>query len=94
MERKELITQALQNHLPEGKISLKDLTGTADHWEVTVADNSFAGLTIVDQHRMIYGALQSQFDDGTIHALSIITIIPSAESANDHQEEASEEGST
>jgi stress-induced morphogen len=40
---------------------------------VTVASRSFAGLTLVEQHRLVYDALAEPLSDGTIHELRIKT---------------------
>jgi stress-induced morphogen len=50
-----------------------DRTGTGDHFQVVVAAPRFAGLSLVDQHRLVYDALAEPLADGTIHELRIKT---------------------
>jgi stress-induced morphogen len=50
-----------------------DRTGSGDHFHVTVASPRFAGLSLVDQHRLVYDALAEPLADGTIHELRITT---------------------
>jgi stress-induced morphogen len=55
------------------EVSVADRTGTGDHWHVTVVSPSFAGLSLVEQHRLVYDALAAPLADGTIHELRITT---------------------
>jgi stress-induced morphogen len=55
------------------EITVSDRTGGGDHFQVTVASPSFDGLTLVEQHRLVYDALAEQLSDGTIHELRITT---------------------
>jgi len=50
-----------------------DRTGTNDHFQVVVTSPRFNGLTLVDQHRLVYEALAAPLADGTIHELRIRT---------------------
>jgi stress-induced morphogen len=40
---------------------------------VTVESPRFSGLSLVEQHRLVYAALQKPLEDGTIHELRIKT---------------------
>jgi stress-induced morphogen len=55
------------------EVSVEDRTGGGDHFQVTVASSRFAGLSRVDQHRLVYAALAAPLADGTIHELRIKT---------------------
>ncbi len=68
------IIAAIESAIPNSSATLVDLTGTANHWEVTVVSNSFAGKSLLQQHRMVYAALEGHVGAG-IHALSIKTSI-------------------
>jgi stress-induced morphogen len=63
--------------LPGATVEVTDQTGTQDHLEATVAAPQFEGLSRIDQHRLVKKAVQARFDDGSIHALSINTSVPS-----------------
>ena len=56
-----------------GELDVQDRTGTGDHFQVTVASPSFAGLSLIDQHRLVNEALAGPLADGTIHELRIKT---------------------
>jgi stress-induced morphogen len=55
------------------ELSVEDRTGTGDHFQVTVASPRFAGLSLLDQHRLVNEALAAPLADGTIHELRIKT---------------------
>jgi stress-induced morphogen len=55
------------------ELSVVDRTGTSDHFQVTLASARFDGLSLVDQHRLVYDALAAPLADGTIHELRIKT---------------------
>jgi stress-induced morphogen len=55
------------------ELAVSDRTGGGDHFQVTVASPRFAGLPLVDQHRLVYDALAEPLADGTIHELRIRT---------------------
>jgi stress-induced morphogen len=61
--------------LPGAAVEVADETGTGDHLSATVAAPQFAGLSRLDQHRLVKAAVRERFDDGTIHALSVKTEI-------------------
>jgi stress-induced morphogen len=56
-----------------GELSVQDRTGGGDHFQVTVESPQFSGLSLVDAHRLVYAALESPLQDGTIHELRIKT---------------------
>ena len=55
------------------EVEIVDRTGGGDHFHVTVVDGAFGGLTLVQQHRLVYDALAEPLSDGTIHELRITT---------------------
>ena len=58
---------------PGDEVSVEDRTGGGDHFQVTVASMRFEGLSLVEQHRLVYDALAAPLADGTIHELRITT---------------------
>jgi stress-induced morphogen len=59
---------------PDADIEIKDLAGDGDHYAASVASKSFAGKSRVQQHQMVYGALQGKMG-GELHALALTTKI-------------------
>jgi stress-induced morphogen len=64
----------LRDAFPDAsELSVEDRTGGGDHFQVTVASPRFAGLSLLDQHRLVNEALAEPLRDGTIHELRIKT---------------------
>lgn len=55
------------------RLEVVDRTGGGDHFHVTVVSERFAGLSLVEQHKLVYAALAGPLADGTIHELRIST---------------------
>jgi stress-induced morphogen len=62
--------------LPGAEVEVIDETGTQDHLRATVSATQFEGLSRIEQHKLVKKAVQTRFDDGSIHALSIKTSVP------------------
>jgi stress-induced morphogen len=70
----ERLEELLRRAFPEAtELSVADRTGGGDHFQVTVTSPRFTGLSLVDQHRLVYDALAEPLADGTIHELRIRT---------------------
>jgi stress-induced morphogen len=70
----ERLEGLLREAFPEAGVrEVVDRTGTGDHFHVTVVSPRFEGLSLVDQHKLIYAALATPLADGTIHELRIST---------------------
>jgi stress-induced morphogen len=63
----------LEAAFPGDEVAVEDRTGGADHFQVMVASGRFDGLSLVEQHRLVYEALAGPLADGTIHELRIKT---------------------
>ena len=60
---------------PDAYIELKDLRGDNDHFSAIITTKAFCGKTRIQQHQMVYDALQGHMGT-TLHALSLKTQIP------------------
>lgn len=69
------IEDALQTAFPEATLRITDTTGGGDHFDVEVVTPRFAGLSMIDQHRMVYDALGEKLGY-EIHALALRTRTP------------------
>jgi stress-induced morphogen len=67
---RELLTTAFPDAT---ELSVEDRTGGGDHFQVTVKSPRFDGLSLVEQHRLVYAALADPLANGTIHELRIST---------------------
>ena len=56
-------------------LTVRDLTGTKDHYEATIVADAFAGKNRIEQHQMVYEAL-GELMTGPVHALALKTFTP------------------
>lgn len=71
-----VIRQRICAALPESEVEVRDLTGTNDHFEARVVAEAFAGKSMVEQHKLVYGALDDLLKSGELHALALRTYSP------------------
>jgi stress-induced morphogen len=70
----ETLEALLREAFPQAsRLSVQDRTGGGDHFQVTVESGRFDGLSLVEQHRLVYDALAAPLADGSIHELRIKT---------------------
>ena len=69
------VTLLIRQTIPDAQIDVKDLGG-GDHLEVNVVSARFSGLSLVQQHQLVYGALKNELRTETIHALALKTSTP------------------
>jgi stress-induced morphogen len=63
----------LESAFPGGEVDVEDRTGGGDHFQVTVVSETFNGLPLIQQHKLVNQALAAPLADGTIHELRIRT---------------------
>jgi stress-induced morphogen len=73
VEVNERLEELLRAAFPGDEVAVDDRTGGGDHFQVTVTSARFEGLSLVEQHRLVYDALAAPLSDGTIHELRIKT---------------------
>ena len=66
----EDIMAKIRAALPDAHVEMKDLTGTADHWEATIVSEAFHGKSLLERHRLVMAALADEMK-GPIHALTL-----------------------
>lgn len=62
--------------LPDAQVQLQDLTGGGDHYQAVIVSSAFAGKNLVQQHQIVYRAVQQAMSTEEIHALSLKTYTP------------------
>jgi len=63
--------------LPDAQVTITDLAGDGDHYAAHVASASFAGMSRVQQHKLVYDALGGRMG-GALHALQLTTAVPNS----------------
>jgi stress-induced morphogen len=66
------IVSLIKDGIPDAEVRIEDLRGDGDHYAAYVVSPSFAGKTRVQQHQMVYQALQGRMGD-QLHALALQT---------------------
>lgn len=69
------IERLIKESLPDAVVQIEDLRGDGDHYAAYVESAAFKGKTRVQQHQMVYRALQGRMG-GELHALAIQTAVP------------------
>ena len=64
--------------LPDAVVEIRDLRGDGDHYAARVISASFAGMSRVRQHQLVYRALGGRMG-GELHALQLETTVPSGD---------------
>ncbi len=73
------VSDRLRAAFPDAVIDVEDYTGTGDHFRATIISDAFAGLSRVEQHKLVYRALDGDMGDHSIHALGLTTRTPPQE---------------
>ena len=69
------IETLIKASIPDAQVTIEDLRGDGDHYAAYVISTAFKGKSRVQQHQMVYQALQGRM--GTeLHALALQTSAP------------------
>ena len=72
MQLSDQVRELLQHAFPSGEVEVSSFSGS-DHLSARVRSDRFGGLSLIEQHRLVYAPVQHLLDDGSIHALQIKT---------------------
>ncbi len=67
----------IKDAIPDATVQIEDLRGDGDHYAAYVVSSAFEGKTRVQQHQMVYQALQGRMGN-ELHALALQTSLPDA----------------
>ena len=73
------IEDMIRTAIPDAEVEIRDLAGDGDHYAAKVTSPSFAGMSRVRQHQLVYRALGGRMG-GELHALQLETAVPNGES--------------
>ena len=73
----EEIRMLLEKKFPNAEIEITDTAGDSNHYSVKIIAEEFKGLARVEQHKLVYKALEGRMDgnNGILHALALQTVI-------------------
>ncbi len=69
------IERLIKESLPDAEVTIQDLKGDGDHYAARVVSAEFEGKTRVQQHQLVYEALQGRMGN-ELHALALQTSAP------------------
>ncbi len=69
------IERLIKDSIPDAVVSIQDLAGDGDHYAAHIVSSAFEGKSRVQQHQMVYQALQGRMG-GELHALGLQTAVP------------------
>ncbi|ODT83844.1 MAG: ATP-binding protein [Pelagibacterium sp. SCN 64-44] len=69
------IERRIKAAIPDAEVAIRDLAGDGDHYAATVISEQFRGKSRVQQHQIVYAALQGDMG-GALHALALQTSAP------------------
>jgi stress-induced morphogen len=69
------IERLIKQGIPDAKVTIEDLRGDGDHYAARVESAAFRGKSRVQQHQLVYRALQGRMG-GELHALQLTTVAP------------------
>ena len=69
------IERLIKAGFPDAQIRIDDLRGDGDHYAATIISAAFKGKTRVQQHQMVYQALQGRMGN-ELPALALQTAAP------------------
>ena len=72
--KKEELETMITKAFPEAKVEIIDLAGDDNHYSLIITSNRFPGISRIDQHKMVYEALDGKMGN-ELHALTIKTLV-------------------
>ena len=69
------IEELILKSFPDAKVTIDDLRGDGDHYAAQIVSEQFRGLTRVQQHKMVYSAMEGKMGN-KLHALALNTSAP------------------
>ncbi len=71
----QTIADMIRSGIPGSDVRIEDLRGDGEHYAAHIVSTVFKGLNRVQQHQLVYKALQGKMG-GELHALAIQTSVP------------------
>lgn len=74
METTQIITERLKKAFPDAEIKLNDYKHDGMHVVLEISSEKFNGLTLIQQHKLVYAELNDLIQSNQVHALKLKTI--------------------
>ena len=66
------VEQLILKGIPDARAQVADMTGTGDHFEITVTSKIFEGKSLIEQHKIVFALLEKEMNN-QLHAVKIKT---------------------
>ena len=67
------VKKLIKESIPDASVEIQDLAGDGNHYSATVSSSTFVGKSKIEQHKLIYKALNGKMGN-ELHALALNTI--------------------
>jgi len=74
MDTIKTITERLSHAFPNAEINLSDYKHDGMHVVLEITSDKFNGLSLIDQHKLVYAVLDDLIKSNEVHALKLKTI--------------------
>ena len=71
----QLVESLIKNAIPDAIIEIGSIGGTHNHLTITVASDSFEGLSLIKQHQKIMDVLKEPLGTRVLHAVRLKTML-------------------
>jgi stress-induced morphogen len=68
----------IKTGITDAEVQVTDLTGGGDHYRAVVVSAQFDGKSLVQQHQLVYKAVNAAMASEEIHALALETHTPAS----------------
>lgn len=72
----DIIRDRIQTSIPDTQVVM---SGEDCNFSIQVISQSFEGKSPLQRHRMVNDLFKTEFENGSLHALSIKTLVPKAD---------------
>ena len=69
----EEIKSLIKKSIPDAEITIQDLAGDENHYSATIKSKIFIGKSKIEQHKLVYKALNGKMGN-ELHALALNTM--------------------
>jgi stress-induced morphogen len=74
MDTIQTVTERLQKAFPDSEIKLNDYKHDGMHVVLEITSDRFNGLSLIQQHKLVYTELNDLIESNAVHALKLKTI--------------------
>lgn len=70
----QTVQSMISENMPDAQVFIEGEDGV--HFQAVVVDPAFEGMSLIQQHRRVYQALEGKIESQEVHALGLKTMTP------------------